>query len=78
MIEKSSTGYKGESQTFSWAVMYNYGEKKIDQSKAGIKDTFGSDDLHLVPGSLKVLPITFSQNGSEQEGAPLKRVRIIR
>ncbi|QKP75263.1 SpaA isopeptide-forming pilin-related protein [Bacillus amyloliquefaciens] len=72
MIEKSSTGYKGESQTFSWAVMYNYGEKKIDQSKAGIKDTFGSDDLHLVPGSLKVLPITFSQNGSEQEGAPLK------
>ncbi|MCP1458127.1 SpaA isopeptide-forming pilin-related protein [Bacillus amyloliquefaciens] len=72
MIEKSSTGYKGESQTFSWAVMYNYGEKKIDQSKAGIKDTFGSDDLHLVPGSLKILPITFSQNGSEQEGAPLK------
>ncbi|AHZ14741.1 SpaA isopeptide-forming pilin-related protein [Bacillus velezensis] len=72
MIEKSSTGYKGETQTFSWAVMYNYGEKKIDQSKAGIKDTFGSDDLHLVPGSLKVLPITFSQNGSEQEGAPLK------
>ncbi|POI17633.1 cell wall anchor protein [Bacillus velezensis] len=72
MIEKSSTGYKGESQTFSWAVMYNYGEKKIDQSKAGIKDTFGSDDLHLVPGSLKVLPITFSQNGSEQEGASLK------
>ncbi|MCY8992304.1 SpaA isopeptide-forming pilin-related protein [Bacillus atrophaeus] len=72
MIEKSSTGYNGESQTFSWAILYNYGEKKIDQSKASIKDTFGSDDLHLVSDSLKVIPVTFGQNGSEQTGVPLK------
>ncbi|MED2942455.1 SpaA isopeptide-forming pilin-related protein [Bacillus swezeyi] len=72
MLEKSSTGYKGDSQTFSWAVLYNYGEKKIEQSKASITDTFGSNDLHLVSDSLKVIPITFSQNGSEQAGAPLE------
>ncbi|MCF7619689.1 SpaA isopeptide-forming pilin-related protein [Bacillus sonorensis] len=72
MIEKSSTGYKGDSQTFSWSILYNYGEKKIDQSKASIKDAFGSGDLHLVSDSLKVIPITFSQNGGEQAGTPLK------
>lgn len=72
MIAKSSTGYDGESQTFSWALSYNYGEKQIDQSKASIKDSFGTGDLHLVKDSLKVIPITFGQNGSEQAGTPLK------
>ncbi|MCY8870535.1 SpaA isopeptide-forming pilin-related protein [Bacillus inaquosorum] len=72
MIAKSSTGYDGESQTFSWALSYNYGEKQIDQSKASIKDSFGTGDLHLVKDSLKVTPITFGQNGSEQAGTPLK------
>lgn len=72
MIAKSSTGYDGESQTFSWALSYNYGEKQIDQSKASIKDSFGTGDLHLVKDSLKVIPITFGQNGSEQAGMPLK------
>ncbi|MEC1429601.1 SpaA isopeptide-forming pilin-related protein [Bacillus subtilis] len=72
MIAKSSTGYDGESQTFSWALAYNYGEKQIDQSKASIKDSFGTGDLHLVKDSLKVIPITFGQNGSEQAGTPLK------
>ncbi|PJH93601.1 SpaA isopeptide-forming pilin-related protein [Bacillus sp. SN1] len=72
MIAKSSTGYDGESQTFSWALSYNYGEKQIDQSKASIKDSFGTGDLHLVKVSLKVIPITFGQNGSEQAGTPLK------
>ncbi|WP_088884212.1 SpaA isopeptide-forming pilin-related protein [Bacillus spizizenii] len=72
MIAKSSTGYNGESQTFSWAIAYNYGEKQIDQSKASIKDSFGTGDLHLVKDSLKVIPITFGQNGSEQAGTPLK------
>ncbi|WHY09134.1 SpaA isopeptide-forming pilin-related protein [Bacillus subtilis] len=72
MIAKSSTGYDGESQTFSWALSYNYGEKQIDQSKASIKDAFGTGDLHLVKDSLKVIPITFGQNGSEQAGTPLK------
>ncbi|ARV46296.1 cell wall anchor protein [Bacillus subtilis] len=72
MIAKSSTGYDGESQTFSWALSYNYGEKQIDQSKASIKDSFGTGDLHLVKDSLKVIPITFGQNGNEQAGTPLK------
>ncbi|WP_416722547.1 SpaA isopeptide-forming pilin-related protein [Bacillus stercoris] len=72
MIAKSSTGYDGESQTFSWALAYNYGEKQIDQSKASIKDSFGTGDLHLVKDSLKVIPITFGQNGGEQAGSPLK------
>ncbi|MCY7825765.1 Ig-like domain-containing protein [Bacillus spizizenii] len=72
IIAKSSTGYDGESQTFSWALSYNYGEKQIDQSKASIKDSFGTGDLHLVKDSLKVIPITFGQNGSEQAGTPLK------
>lgn len=72
MIAKSSTGYNGDSQTFSWALLYNYGEKQIDQSKASIKDSFGTGDLHLVKDSLKVIPITFGQNGSEQAGTPLK------
>lgn len=72
MIAKSSTGYDRESQTFSWALAYNYGEKQIDQSKASIKDSFGTGDLHLVKDSLKVIPITFGQNGSEQAGTPLK------
>ncbi|AOP13595.1 hypothetical protein BL1202_00619 [Bacillus licheniformis] len=71
MIEKSSTGYKSDSQTFSWTILYNYGEKKIDESKASITDSFGSADLHLVSDSLKVIPITFNQNGSEQAGTPL-------
>ncbi|UPV78757.1 SpaA isopeptide-forming pilin-related protein [Bacillus rugosus] len=72
MIAKSSTGYNGESQTFSWAIAYNYGEKQIDQSKASIKDSFGTGDLQLVKDSLKVVPIMFGQNGSEQAGTPLK------
>ncbi|MEC0494517.1 SpaA isopeptide-forming pilin-related protein [Bacillus glycinifermentans] len=72
MLEKSSTGYNGDSQTFSWAILYNYGEKQVDQSKAIITDTFGSDDLHLVSDSLKVVPITFSQGGGEQAGTPLQ------
>ncbi|MCY8356034.1 Ig-like domain-containing protein [Bacillus haynesii] len=71
MIEKSSTGYKSDSQTFSWTILYNYGEKKIDESKASITDSFGSADLHLVSDSLKVIPISFNQNGSEQAGTPL-------
>ncbi len=71
MIEKSSTGYNSDSQTFSWTILYNYGEKKIDESKASITDSFGSADLHLVSDSLKVIPITFNQNGSEQAGTPL-------
>ena len=72
MIEKSSTGYKSDSQTFSWTILYNYGEKKIDESKASITDWFFRPlDLHLVSDSLKVIPITFNQNGSEQAGTPL-------
>ena len=46
-------------------------ERKIDESKASITDSFGSADLHLVSDSLKVIPITFNQNGSEQAGTPL-------
>ncbi|WFF94528.1 SpaA isopeptide-forming pilin-related protein [Bacillus paralicheniformis] len=71
MIEKSSTGYKSDLQTFSWTILYNYGEKKIDESKASITDSFGSADLQLVSDSLKVIPITFNQNGSEQAGTSL-------
>ncbi len=71
MIDKSLSGYKADSQTFSWAVLYNYGEKTIEQSKASITDTFGSEDVHLVSDSLKVVPITFGENGSEKAGTPL-------
>ncbi|MDI5791589.1 collagen binding domain-containing protein [Bacillus licheniformis] len=67
---KSSTGYKDDSQTFSWTI-YITMERKIDESKASITDSFGSADLHLVSDSLKVIPITFNQNGSEQAGTPL-------
>ena len=37
MIAKSSTGYDGESQTFSWALAYNYGENRSTNPRPALK-----------------------------------------
>ncbi|SFG85159.1 SpaA isopeptide-forming pilin-related protein [Sporolactobacillus nakayamae] len=49
-IEKSNIGYDGDSQTFSWKINYNFGEKEIAKDKATITDNFNSADLKLVDG----------------------------
>jgi uncharacterized surface anchored protein len=69
-LEKTRTGYSPTTQTFSWSIKYNYGEKKIDQADAVITDTL-SENMDLVAGSVHIYAITFSASGAEQKGAEL-------
>ncbi|EUJ41110.1 celll wall surface anchor family protein [Listeria weihenstephanensis FSL R9-0317] len=71
ILAKAATGYDSAKQTYDWTVKYNYGEKHIDQVNAIIKDTFGSDRMTLVDGSMELYNVTFDSSGKEILGAPL-------
>lgn len=70
MIEKEKTGYDADTQTFSWAIHYNYGEKTIPENQAVITDTL-SDNMDLVDGSVEIHAISFDANGNEVKGDTL-------
>lgn len=69
-VEKNNTGYDGDTQTFSWEINYNYGEKHINRDQAFVTDTF-DPKLELDKTSLKIVPITFDTFGNEQRGTEL-------
>lgn len=69
-IEKNIVGYDSAKQEFSWAVKYNYNEKKIVKKDAVLIDTI-SKNMDLVDQSVKVYPVTFNEQGNELKGAPL-------
>ncbi|WP_270166339.1 SpaA isopeptide-forming pilin-related protein [Paenibacillus sp. SYP-B4298] len=66
-LDKGAAGYNAATQTIQWAIQYNYNEKPITQANAQLLDEFdGSQEL--VPGTLKVYPITFDESGSPVRG----------
>ncbi|CAG7648553.1 collagen binding domain-containing protein [Paenibacillus allorhizosphaerae] len=69
-LKKAVTGYDAKTQTITWAILYNYDEKRIPQADASLTDQF--DALHeLVPGSLAVYPMALDSSGKETAGSPL-------
>lgn len=70
-VEKNMEGYDPNNQEFSWAIKYNYNEKKIAKDQAVITDTI-SKNMDLVDGSIKLYPITFDEKGKEVKGTPLE------
>ncbi|MFT8311643.1 MAG: SpaA isopeptide-forming pilin-related protein [Sporolactobacillus sp.] len=70
-VEKSNTGYDGDSQTFSWQINYNFGEKEIAQKDATITDNFNSADLQLVDG-LKIQKVDSFDGTTPKLGDTLK------
>ncbi|WP_431090958.1 collagen binding domain-containing protein [Paenibacillus sp. 8b26] len=52
-LSKEVEKYDAVTQTISWAIKYNFGEKKIPKEKAFLKDRFNRTQNWL-PGSLKV------------------------
>lgn len=69
-LDKSSSGYQSDTQTINWDIKYNYNEKTIAQADAHLTDLF--DNTHqLVPGSIRVYPVTLNQAGAETLGAEL-------
>ncbi|MCO7125481.1 SpaA isopeptide-forming pilin-related protein [Sporolactobacillus shoreicorticis] len=69
-VEKSNTGYDGDSQTFSWKINYNFGEKEITKNDATITDNFNSTDLQLVDG-LKVQKVDSFDGTTPKLGSTL-------
>lgn len=70
MIEKSKSGYDPSTQTFSWSIKYNYGEKTIPENQAVITDTM-SDNMSLEEDSIAIHTISFDENGKEIKGSEL-------
>lgn len=52
-VTKEAGNYNQATQTVSWTVKYNYGEKSIPKTEASIQDRFNTD-MELVAGSVKV------------------------
>ncbi|MET1248538.1 SpaA isopeptide-forming pilin-related protein [Sporolactobacillus sp. STCC-11] len=70
-VEKSKAAYDGDSQTFSWKINYNFGEKEIAKDKATITDNFNSTNLQLVDG-LKVQKVNSFDGTTPKLGDILK------
>ncbi|MBP1967232.1 LPXTG cell wall anchor domain-containing protein [Paenibacillus aceris] len=69
-LDKTSTEYISTTQTIRWAIKYNYNEGTIAQEAASLTDLY-NDTQDLVPGSLKVFPVTFNSAGGEVLGSEL-------
>ena len=69
-IEKNMVGYDSAKQEFSWAVKYNYNEKKVAKKDAVLTDTI-SKNMDLVDQSVQVYPVTFNEQGNELKGTPM-------
>lgn len=54
LFTKKGTYYDKETQTVTWRVQYNYGEKTISQADALVHDRF-NNSMELVKDSVKVL-----------------------
>lgn len=67
-LDKTSTEYISSTQTIRWAIKYNYNEGTIAQEAASLTDLY-NDTQDLVPGSLKVFPVTFNSAGGEVLGS---------
>ncbi|MBA3925492.1 SpaA isopeptide-forming pilin-related protein [Listeria rustica] len=70
LLNKTVGHYDSANQVVDWTVQYNYGELDIPESDAVIHDTFGSDQMVLVPGSVQINEVTFDADGNQIQGDP--------
>ncbi|WP_218730223.1 SpaA isopeptide-forming pilin-related protein, partial [Brochothrix thermosphacta] len=66
-LTKETTKYDPATQTYDFAVKYNYNELTIAKDKAKLTDQFGNN-LDLVGGleGVKIYPVKIDENGNEK------------
>ncbi|MBW4082898.1 collagen binding domain-containing protein [Paenibacillus sp. S150] len=69
-LNKLATNYEWGNQVISWAIEYNYNKKTIPQGSGVLTDLFNNSQ-ELVPGSVKVYPVTLDSAGTAIKGAAL-------
>ena len=69
-INKKAASYEWGKQTTTWQIEYNYNKRSIPQENAVLTDVF-SDSQLLVPGSLKVYPVSLDSAGAAAKGPAL-------
>lgn len=68
-INKTRGNYDSKNQIINWKINYNYGEKSITNGM--LTDTFQMSAMTLVSNSVKLYPVTFTNNGTAIEGTQL-------
>lgn len=69
-LNKLATNYEWGKQVISWAIEYNYNNKAIPQGSGVLTDLFNNSQ-ELVPGSVKIYPVTLNASGTAIKGTPL-------
>ncbi|WNS44434.1 collagen binding domain-containing protein [Paenibacillus sp. MMS20-IR301] len=69
-INKKAVSYDWGNQTISWAIEYNYNNRTISPGNAVLTDLFNASQS-LVPGSLRIYPVTLDSAGQVSKGAAL-------
>ncbi|MCE3201995.1 LPXTG cell wall anchor domain-containing protein [Paenibacillus sonchi] len=69
-LNKLATNYEWGKQVISWAIEYNYNNKAIPQGSGVLTDLFNNSQ-ELVPGSVKVYPVTLNSSGTAVKGTAL-------
>lgn len=68
-LEKSRGNYDTTTQRIDWKIAYNYGEKII--SNGSLTDTFQNNLMILVPNSIRIFELSFTNNGTPVRGRQL-------
>ncbi|SET92878.1 LPXTG cell wall anchor domain-containing protein [Paenibacillus sp. NFR01] len=66
-LAKTFVSYDPANRISDWEIRYNYNERIIAQADAVLKDVFDSSQT-LVPGSLNIVPVSFSTSVKGTEG----------
>lgn len=68
-LEKARGNYNTTAQTIDWKIAYNYGEKSI--INGSLTDTFQNEFMVLVPNSVKIFELSFTESGTPIRGKQL-------